>query len=248
MLRRVYTPDLRPGDVTLTAPGSRHVRDVLRLEKGTKVEAFDDLGNLAVATIIELEPTVVLHIDEVASSAVDANAIDLVIATAVPKGERADWMVEKLSELGVSKFVPLATARSVVLPEGRNKRDRWIRIATESAKQSRRAGVMRVEELMGVQEVLEARPPESQLFVLSTSADAMPIVEAIQLAPGRQFMMMIGPEGGWTEQEIDQFVAGGAAGLKLTDTVLRVETAAIATAAVIMSLSAAASSNPPEQS
>ncbi len=247
MLRRVYTPDLHPGEVTLTAPGSRHVRDVLRLEKGMRVEAFDDLGNVAVATIVELEPTVALHIDEIAASGVDPNAIDLTVAAAVPKGERADWMVEKLSELGVSKFVPLAAARSVVLPEGRNKRDRWVRIATESAKQCRRAGVMRIEELTGVQELLATRPPQSQLFVLSTAHDAMPIVEAVELAPGRQFLMLIGPEGGWTEQEIDQFVAAGAAGLKLTDSVLRVETAAIATAAVIMSLSAAAASNPTDE-
>src|SRR5687767_15989799 len=81
--------------------------------------------------------------------------LDWTIAAAVPKGDRADWMVEKLSELGVEEFIPLASARSVVLPEGRNKRERWVRIATEAAKQSRRGGVMRVGELTPVAEALK---------------------------------------------------------------------------------------------
>ena len=147
VLRRVHTPLLRVGLVELDQAGSRHARDVLRLAVGTEVEVFDDAGAVARGEIETLEPLVTVRVDSIDAGGDGGNAPEITVAAAVPKGDRADWMVEKLSELGVSRFVPLATARSVVLPEGRNKRERWSRIASESAKQSRRRGVMRIEEL-----------------------------------------------------------------------------------------------------
>jgi 16S rRNA (uracil1498-N3)-methyltransferase len=231
MLRRVHTPQLHVGPVELDPAGSRHARDVLRLAVGTEVEVFDDAGAVARGVIDTLEPLVTVRIGAI-DAGDDANGPEITVAAAVPKGDRADWMVEKLSELGVSRFVPLATVRSVVLPEGRNKRERWSRIASESAKQSRRRGVMRIEELTKLADAM-ARASTTRSMALSTGPDATPILDALRDALGAAATLFVGPEGGWTEEELAAFRANGVAPVKLTDTVLRVETAAVVAASIV---------------
>jgi len=240
VLRRVHTSKLYVGRIELDQAGSRHARDVLRLEIGGEVEVFDDAGAAARGMIVELEPLVSVQVDAIDDER-DANVTEITVAAAVPKGDRADWMVEKLSELGVACFIPLAAARSVVLPEGRNKRERWQRIATESAKQSRRRGVMRIEELTKV-DVATRQAAGTRAIVLSTEADARPILEALADAPPR-ITLFIGPEGGWTDEELGLFARHGVAAVKLTDTILRVETAALVAAAIC-----AVASNPKSRS
>ena len=236
-VHRVHTQILRVGEITLDASGSRHVRNVLRLAEGDRVEVFDDDGAVGDGSIVALTPEVVMRVERFEPAR--ATEAELIMASAIPKGERSDWMIEKLSELGVSAFIPLAAARSVVLPGGRNKRDRWVRIAIESAKQSRRRGVMKIEELTSVNELIARARADA--FYLSTAEDAQPLAFVFASASPSRVTLLIGPEGGWTDEEMHNFDHAGLRGLKLTDTVLRVETAAIAAAAVIASILA---SNP----
>ena len=240
MLRRVHTSKLYVGRIELDHAGSRHARDVLRLEIGGEVEVFDDAGGVARGAIVALEPAVVVQVEAIDAVGGDANVTDITVAAAVPKGDRADWMVEKLSELGVARFVPLAAARSVVLPEGKNKRDRWQRIATESAKQSRRRGVMRIDELTKV-DLATTQAAGTRAIVLSTGPNAKPVLDALAGAPPPPGVtLFVGPEGGWTDEELELFAQHDVVAAKLTDTILRVETAALVAAAVV----AVAASNP----
>jgi 16S rRNA (uracil1498-N3)-methyltransferase len=231
VIRRVHVNLLRPGEIELDAASAHHVRDVLRLSIGAELELFDDAGRVARGEIVATEPLVRVRVGEMGTARHSTRAVT--IASAVPKGERADWMIEKLSELGCERFVPLATARSVVLPEGKNKRERWIRIATESAKQSRRAGVMRIDELTAVKAFLEHRQTDRNFIAfLSTEPSAQPIASLMD-APAQTVTLVIGPEGGWNSEELSLFASHQLTGLKLTDTVLRVETAAVAAMAVV---------------
>jgi 16S rRNA (uracil1498-N3)-methyltransferase len=241
----------------LDAPQAHHARAVLRLGDGAAVEVFDDAGNVASGTlafdgargaIVRVE-----RIDLAAADAAAAEGLRWSVAAAVPKGERADWMVEKLSELGCAAFIPLATARSVVLPEGRNKRDRWARIAAESAKQSRRRGVMRIEELTPLTELLArgtahvtgAAGPDGrpQGWFLSIQPDAIPVRAAIGFELCDPFLLAIGPEGGWTPEELAALTAAGLTPVGLTRTILRVETAAVAAGAIVATMANVSISN-----
>jgi 16S rRNA (uracil1498-N3)-methyltransferase len=236
--RRIHVKQLRPGEaLALDRAQAHHARDVLRLPDGAAVEVFDDAGGVGEGVLRVHGDGVTVLVGRVSAVQSGPPVISLTVAAAVPKGDRADWMVEKLSELGVETLVPLAAARSVVLPEGRGKRDRWNRIATESAKQSRRAGVMRIAALTNVADALRGAGPA---WFLSTEVpDAVPVLRALdRLAKATALTAFIGPEGGWTDAEQMQFVAAGATPVRLTPTVLRVETAAVATAAVVMSLDA----------
>jgi 16S rRNA (uracil1498-N3)-methyltransferase len=230
---------LTEGENTLDAAQAHHARNVLRLSDGEIVDLFDDHGATARGTLF-FPPGV--------TAAVRVEAGDIVVgiprgqisvASAVPKGDRADWMVEKLSELGVSEWIPLAAERSVVLPEGTGKRDRWTRIATEAAKQSQRVGVMRIGLLTKLQALVDScnskGAEEVAAWCLSTEV-AEPAFAADlsrRALPAIPLMIFVGPEGGWTPAELRRFAdAKNITFVRLTPTILRVETAAVAAAAV----------------
>ncbi len=225
MAPRVHVPHLHVGRLALPAAEAHHVRDVLRLAVGDPLELFDAAGGTAVGRIAAVTVGVVA-VEVSAVAVADRPAVSLTVAAAVPKGDRADWMVEKLSELGVARFVPLAAARSVVLPGGRNKAERWERIAVESAKQCRRAGVMAVGPVTPVAAIIAAATG----WVLSTEGAVQPVAS---VGVPAELTVLVGPEGGWSAEELAACAAAGWVAVGLTRTVLRVETAAVAVAAVV---------------
>lgn len=235
VLRRLYIPVLRAGELPLDPGQARHAREVLRLAEGETVEVFDDRGAVASGVLVfSGRRGAIVRVQEVTPAEARAGWC---VAAATPKGERADWMVEKLSELGAEAFVPLIAARSVVVPEGKNKIQRWARIATESAKQSRRRGVMRIESPVGLDEMLRTAGPATAGICLSTGPGAISIVVAVNAVPlDRRLVLFVGPEGGWTDEELGAFERAGVGAARLTETVLRVETAAVAAGAVVGAL------------
>src|SRR5205823_12780865 len=123
-------------------------------------------------------------------------------------GERADWMVEKLSELGAAAWLPLITARGVVLPEGKNKRERWARIASESAKQCRRRGILRIAELTPLSQAARiVTDTGGTAWCLSLADDAAPVATVLADARPARLTVFVGPEGGWTAGEADEMRA-----------------------------------------
>jgi 16S rRNA (uracil1498-N3)-methyltransferase len=230
-MRRILVPAVHPGEIDLPSSQAHHVRDVLRLQPGEEIEVFDAAGAVAKAHIVDrTSKNVRVRVDHV--TAANSHASSLTVAAGVPKGARADWMIEKLSELGVDRFIPLAAERSVVIPKGEGKSKRWTRLAQESAKQSGRIGVMRLDPLTEVSQLLQTFAAEPKAaWYLTTASAARSILEMTADIPFA-LTLLVGPEGGWTAREIAAFDAADIAGVRLTSTILRVETAAIAAAAI----------------
>jgi 16S rRNA (uracil1498-N3)-methyltransferase len=235
-MRRLHVSQLSVGEVRLPEREAHHARDVLRLAESDEVELFDDAGQVARGVVREANASsVIVAVEKI--RAADRREVQITVACAVPKGDRADWLVEKLSELGVDRFIPLQTDRSVVLPTGKGKRDRWLRLAVEAAKQSRRAGVMQIDELTPLDRVVESTPAQSVVWFFSTEDEgAVPIGDAIQSLDAKEILLLIGPEGGWTSREIAAMRERNLTPVRLTATILRVETAAVAAAAIVASL------------
>jgi 16S rRNA (uracil1498-N3)-methyltransferase len=208
------------------------LRDVLRLGEGAAVEVFDATGAWGRGRIAAADGRgVSVEVEEVGREAMGRCRVT--IAAAVPKGARADWMIEKLGELGVEAFVPLKTRRSVVEPKGESKSARWKRISAEASRQSGRAGVMRIEGMMEAERAMEKGKGEGMvLWHLSVEEKGISIVELVGELP-EKLMVLVGPEGGWNEEETAEFERRGVTGVKLTGTVLRVETAAVVAAGII---------------
>jgi 16S rRNA (uracil1498-N3)-methyltransferase len=143
-------------------------------------------------------------------------------------------MVEKLSELGASGFVPLITELSVVSAEGKNKRERWERLANEAAKQSKRRGVMKIGEVTAVEKMVGGLKGGGWYLSLHDGAKA--IRDVVADVKGTSLTLLIGPEGGWTEEEIRMFDKAGLTGVRMGGSILRVETAAVAAAAIVAAL------------
>jgi 16S rRNA (uracil1498-N3)-methyltransferase len=232
--RRVHIPTIRPGRIDLPPDQAHHLRHVLRLKQGDTIEIFDDAGSTATATLHYPSPDQTqAQVDQIQPPDLTTPARILTIASAVPKAARADWMIEKLTELGVDRFIPLQTARSVVHPQGKSKHDRWQRIAREASKQSQRKGIMPIDPLTPLTQALgAAASAASDAWHLSPTSEAIPIMKLLKSAPPQNLTLFIGPEGGWTREELDHFQRAQARTIRLTTTILRTETAAIAAAAL----------------
>lgn len=217
----------------LTPEQGHYLRDVLRLKEGAEVELFDADGATARGVLVEMSGRrVVVQVDP-PHQAIPGQTLRWTIASAVPKANRADWMIEKLCELGAEVYIPLSAGRSIVVPEGHHKIERWRRLAAEAARQSRRRGVMLIDSIRTPSELL-SRQERAVIWYLSTEPDATSILHAVeQLQTGRELLLLVGPEGGWTAEEIDLFAGNNLTGVRLTETILRIETAAVAAAAVV---------------
>jgi 16S rRNA (uracil1498-N3)-methyltransferase len=243
---RFHVPDLiaQAGSGTVRLPGDQahHARTVLRLAAGEAVTLFDGRGAWADGTIRGLSKSELL-VELQGGVQVDAPpTIALTIATAVPKGERAEWLVEQASQLNVGRIQWLDCDRSVVKPrEGGGKIEKWRRLAIESAKQCHRTHVLEIAEPMGIDAFLPAAmDAKGRILWLEPRSDdsSRRISEAVRDTPGR-ITALVGPEGGWSEREFELLESAAGQGkltrVLLTETVLRIETACAAIAAVVMS-------------
>lgn len=221
------------GVATLEGDEARHLARVCRVAVGECVELFDGRGGVFEAEVTNLRRDavtlrVVAHLPPG-----PAPACHLTLATAVPKGDRFDWLVEKASELGVARLVPLATVRSVVDPRT-SKLDRLRRTAVESAKQSKRDRVMEIEPPAAWGEYLT----QTRSVPLRYLADPAGVGLAGWEVPsaGSPAVLAVGPEGGFTADEVGAAVDAGWRLVALGPHILRVETAAVAGSALVLAL------------
>ncbi|MEC9466177.1 MAG: RsmE family RNA methyltransferase [Myxococcota bacterium] len=229
--RRLPLAEFTAGVQILPDESAHYIRTVLRLQTGSDVEVFDGQGRLAHATVRAIEgKTVELEIGEVQE--VSPPSLALTLAVAAPKGDRADLVIEKATELGASHFVWLTTKRSVVVPRKAGKKlERWRRVAQAAARQSGRAHTPTVEEPIGFAELLDRS--FDHCFVCDWSGPSLLKVVTQQALIGSA-VVVIGPEGGLTDDELEILKRAGYNPVNLGPNVLRVETASVAAAAILM--------------
>lgn len=217
--------------ITLSGAEARHAVTVLRLGSGDAVVLFDGVGHEAEGTILDAVPEG-LRVRVTARRIVPMHRGGLSMVVATPKGERADWMMEKCAELGVRAATPLICERGQVTP-GEGKLARWRRKAEEAAKQSGQAVTMRVNAPLGLRESLQSCEPEAVLLMGDPRAEAMSMMTAlVQVLRDASVVMFVGPEGGFADDEIRMMAEAGARPVRLAESILRVETAAVAGASV----------------
>src|SRR5690242_7620840 len=225
--RRFHAPPnaFTQSTVTLTADEARHLRDVLRLKPGDEVYVFDGLGHEFRSTVSNVRrDTAELRLDAEVDPAKPESQLQLNLGVALLKGEKFDLVVQKATELGVTKITPLITRYADIhlrhASDAIKRVMRWQRIALEAAKQSGRAFVPEIS-LPAAFEKLEAEG----IAVMFSERDG----ERIESLPAaNSITAVVGFEGGWADEEIDAARARGFHVITLGGRILRAETAAIA--------------------
>lgn len=216
--------------VTLDETESHHLAKVLRKNLDDVVELFDGHGASATAVVERIEKRKVhLRIrDELKFEPVPTSTLTLAVAP--PKGDRFRWLVEKATELGVDKLIPLNTERSVVNPRDA-KLEKMRHAVIAACKQCRRNRLMEIAEPITWSELLEQAIPEYSTWIAHPGGQEWR--ELPWKFPETNYLFIIGPEGGLTDAEVESAIAAGAKAISLGPRILRIETAAIAIAAVL---------------
>ena len=230
---RFYVPaECLVGEVAeLPADVAQQVTRVLRLRSGARVVLFSGDGSQTEAVLEEVAPRVVTaRLLERTAPNVELPA-ELHVAVAVLKGEKLDWVVQKLTEIGAARISLLRTERTVVAAgEERWPRrlERFRRIAQEAVEQSGRVRLPRIQEPVALRKFLQQDPVGTRLILDPLAGKD--ISAAVQ--PGIPVTLLIGPEGGFSAAEVDAAREAGFQGVRLGRRILRAETAAIAAAAI----------------
>ena len=232
-MRRRFIADTFTADrASLVGPNAQHLARVLRARIGQEFE-------ISAGGIVRLGRITAVADDLVEfelGAEIPAQALPPVtLVLAIFKFDRMEWAIEKATELGVSQIVPLIARRTEShLAQAAAKRvERWRRIAHEAAQQSRRTAPPTIAEPVKLKDALA--PAADFKVLLAEAGDTIPLKEAVRVNADRSLALAVGPEGGWTNEELKAFSESGWIAASLGPTILRAETATIAALAIASS-------------
>jgi 16S rRNA (uracil1498-N3)-methyltransferase len=231
-MSRFYVPAPRIEKGMLRVGGNevKHIRRVLRLKAGDGIIVFDSLGKEYEGTIIEeATSSVVIKIQNIFLSKRDSS-LEITLAQSLLKGEKMDYLIQKATELGVKEIIPFFSSRSVPLLEksGRLKRHhRWGRIAIEASKQCGRGVVPKIEPLQDYSELLHIASPSSLRLIL-WEREGGNLKEVLERSKEKtRIFFIVGPEGGFSQSEVEEAKRAGFIPVTLGKRILRAETASL---------------------
>lgn len=229
--------DLATGTVAqLSGAAAHHAQHVLRIKTGDRLIVFNGRGGEYLGTVSGSDKQGI-YIDIQAWETIERESvIDVDLIQAVSSGDKMDYAVQKAVELGVARIFPVLSERSVVNLKGERARKRvehWQRIAISACEQCGRNRVPRVAALQGLGESLRDAGEGGERWVLSPDSDR-PLSKMHR--PDAPLRVLIGPEGGLTEGELEAARREGFSPMRLGDRILRTETAAAAVLAAIQAL------------
>lgn len=231
MSRRFFAPpdafNFSKRLVTLTSDEARHLREVLRLGPGAAVQVFNGAGREFRAIVLQARREFAeLELQDEIAPARPESPLQLTLAVALLKGEKFDLVVQKATELGVSRIIPLTTRHADIRlrdeSDAAKRVARWRRIALEAAKQCGRAVVPEIGNPTAFETIIK-----EDSCVMFSERDGEPLNTDLKAK-----IAIIGSEGGWSDEELEQARAANVPIVTLGGRVLRAETAAI-TAAVL---------------
>lgn len=238
--RRFYAPpeafDRHSRTVSLEKDEARHLREVLRLKAGDEVYVFDGAGReFHCAVESSRRETAILNVLKEVEPARPESPLHLTLAVALLKSDKFDLVVQKATELGAVRLVPVKTKLADIRLKGESDSEkrltRWRRIALEAAKQSGRALTPEIVAPVLFADLIGAGS-EPGVRVLFSERGGEPL-DSLRAVPNYQLVALVGSEGGWTDAELEAAKRAGWKVVTLGGRTLRAETAAITVAALL---------------
>jgi 16S rRNA (uracil1498-N3)-methyltransferase len=232
MGRFLVRPGAVDGDhVRFDAAETRHLTRVLRLGPDAVVEVVDGTGRAFTVRLDTLTGGLARGTIVGALAPAAESPCVLTLGQALLKGERLGWLIQKATELGAARIVLLQTARVVARPVGERagaQRARWERVARAAVKQCGRAVVPAVEGPRALADLLAEAPFHDETWLLHEGPPAVPLARAREAGGPRRLLLLVGPEGGFSDEEVRQGVTVGARVVSLGPRILRAESAGLA--------------------
>jgi 16S rRNA (uracil1498-N3)-methyltransferase len=233
MYRRRWIADEGSGNrAALTGEHAEHLSRVLRARVGQKFEIATG-EKVRLGCITRIDPDRIEF--ELGDEITTATAPDVTLVLSIFKFDRMEWAIEKCTELGATRIVPVIASRTeshlaVAAPK---RVERWQRIAVQASEQSRRSSPPQIDQPVKLSEAVAL--PGTMRIVLAESEQQTKLKDVLHAHSARDIVLAFGPEGGWTQSELELFRDAGWISASLGNTILRVETAAIAALAVTLS-------------
>ena len=213
-----------------------YLANVRRFNIGDIINIFDGLGNSFVAKIEKIEKK------QMSGKIISSKTFQLPnkkisLYTAIPKGERFDWLIEKASEIGVFKIVPVIYERSIVKDFSENKMERYRKISMAASSQSWRADIMQIENPVTFLEILDIKKKKKKsLNILPYESEEENNIISLKTSNIKNINIFIGPEGGFDNKEVEIAMNNNFKIVTLGENILRTETAALVSSSIVMAM------------
>jgi 16S rRNA (uracil1498-N3)-methyltransferase len=236
---KISEGNIRGSEAVLDDPAElRHLTRVLRLKPGDSVLLFDGEGKEYQATIKRLTAREVsFALIQGSLPEVSEPSVRIILGVGLLKAAKLEWLIQKATELGVDEILPFHSLRVVPRPEEaavRNRLGRWEKIATEAAKQCRRARIPRINPPCSFAKALSAFPESTRIFLWEKERDRT--LSHVLTSPSPAVYALIGPEGGFSAEESQQAETAGFIPVRLGPRILRAETAGLVIVALLQFL------------
>lgn len=237
---RIYTPQELVADrvLTLEQPASQHLIQVLRLKQGSQITLFNGNGYQYPATLIDSDKKACRVQLKPSDYEEPASGLHITLALALSKGERMDFAFQKSVELGVNAIVPLITQRSVVKLDRERRQKKlthWQKVVIGACEQSGRCRLPDMAPIQKIEEWLAADRSGGHKLILHPFNDK-PITGITPANGPFRIILLIGPEGGLTDNEVELAVATGYRAVRIGPRILRTETAPLAAISALQTL------------
>ncbi len=240
-MRRFFVAPEAIKDDQLVIDGdlAHHISRVLRMAVGEEAEFAAGDGRLFVGRLAEMTKTEVL-VELLSQKAAPADTqVQVTLYQGLPKGDKLELIIQKCTELGAAKIVPVMTKRSVVrldAAKGAKKAERWQKIAQEASQQCKRLSVPEVSVPLTWRQFVQALSPEEMTLVLWEDEATQGLrdhLQTFETLPAR-INLLVGPEGGLEAAEVEELRKIGAQSISLGARILRTETAGLAALAMVL--------------
>ncbi len=236
-MKRFYVPPecITGEEATIPEEQRKHIENVLRLKPGAEILVFDGNGKEYKARIKTLYPSISCHIICPSPNST-FDRVNITLVQGIAKGEKMDLIIQKCTEIGISTFIPCLTERTIIKLDkagAAKKRERWQKIVRSATEQSYGTIVPEVTEVRPFNDVIKGLSKQSLNLIPWEEEKCQSIKQVLRKADSREITVFIGPEGGFSEQEVQAAREYGAIPVSLGRRILRTETAGLVAAAII---------------
>ncbi|MCS1350451.1 16S rRNA (uracil(1498)-N(3))-methyltransferase [Mechercharimyces sp. CAU 1602] len=233
----IEADSIKGNRIIITGDDVHHIRTVLRSNPGEKVLCCDSRGTDYIVHLEKFHADAIEGRIETSTPSLSEAPIHITIAQSLPKGDKMDYVVQKGTELGASAFLPFMSQRTVVKlndKKAEKRVERWQRIAKEAAEQSHRGKIPIVHGPIPWKQLLHDQASFDHVWIAYEKGGEALTAAGRDIEHGDRLLIIIGPEGGFTDEEVSEAEEAGMTRVSLGPRILRTETAGLAVLACLM--------------